>query len=156
MKAGNNSRKNEDRDISDDLSNWSKLKNSKYRSRRFSAVDVPHVKLNSRFSVLDVDQQCTGFLEVCGKQSNTTYWEDKKSETKILLLGSSHGSETGPMLQEHVGTDYEITSILKSIAPLANVVEDLGKLGNDLTKLRSYYYSGRARKQPGQKLPLLN
>jgi hypothetical protein len=38
------------------------------------------------------------------------------------------------MFQEHLGTEYEITSIFKSNAPLANVVEDLGKLGNDLSK----------------------
>jgi len=50
------------------------------------------------------------------------------------LLGSSHGSEIGPMLQECLGTEYKIKSILKSIAPLANVVEDAGKPGNDLTK----------------------
>jgi len=53
----------------------------------------------------------------------------KRSERKILLLGRSHESKIGPMLQEHVITEYEITSILESIAPLANVVEDLGKLG---------------------------
>ena len=41
------------------------------------------------------------------------------------------GGETGPMLQEHLGTEYEITSIFKFNAPLANVSEDLGKLGND-------------------------
>jgi hypothetical protein len=38
------------------------------------------------------------------------------------------------VLQEHPGTEYEITSIFKSNALLADVVEDLGKLGNDLTK----------------------
>jgi hypothetical protein len=38
------------------------------------------------------------------------------------------------MLQEHLGTEYEITSIFKPNAPLAHVVEDLGKLDNDLTK----------------------
>jgi hypothetical protein len=53
---------------------------------------------------------------------------------KIVLLGSSHGTEIGPVLQEHLGTEYEITSILKLIAPLANVTEHPGKLGNDLTK----------------------
>jgi hypothetical protein len=58
----------------------------------------------------------------------------QKTERKILLLGSSHGSKIGPMLQEQVSTEYEITSFLESIAPLADVVEDLGKLGNDLTK----------------------
>jgi hypothetical protein len=58
----------------------------------------------------------------------------QKVRRKILLLGSSYASEIGPMLQEHLGTEYEITSILKSTAHLANVIEDLGKLGNDLTK----------------------
>jgi hypothetical protein len=38
------------------------------------------------------------------------------------------------MLQEHLGTDYEVTSIFKPSAPLANVVKDLGKLGKNLTK----------------------
>jgi hypothetical protein len=53
---------------------------------------------------------------------------------QILVLGSSHGREIGPMLQEHLGTDYEVTSIFNPNAPLANVVEDLGKLGKNLTK----------------------
>ena len=35
------------------------------------------------------------------------------------------------MLQEDLGTEYEITSIFKFNAPLANVSEDVGKLGND-------------------------
>jgi hypothetical protein len=55
-------------------------------------------------------------------------------ERKILLLESSHGQEIGPMLEKHLDTEYEITRICKPNAPLANVVEDLGKLGNDLTK----------------------
>jgi hypothetical protein len=38
------------------------------------------------------------------------------------------------MLQEHLGTDYEVTSIFKPNAPLANVDEDLTKLGKNLTK----------------------
>jgi hypothetical protein len=44
------------------------------------------------------------------------------------------GAEIGPILQEHLGTEYEITSIFKFSANLANV------LG------RSYYCNGRARK----------
>jgi hypothetical protein len=63
LKAGNNSNKTEDQGISDDLCNWSKPKNSKSRSCRLSADDVPNVKLRNRFSVLDVDQQRTGFLK---------------------------------------------------------------------------------------------
>ena len=59
------------------------------------------------------------------------------------------------MLKEHLGTEYEITSIFKSNAPLADVTEELGKLGNGLIKWyhiiivevpgnsleRNYYYS---------------
>jgi hypothetical protein len=50
------------------------------------------------------------------------------------VLGSSHGQEIGPMLQEHLGTNYKVTSIFKPNAPLANVVEDPRKLGKNLTK----------------------
>ena len=42
--------------------------------------------------------------------------------------------ETGPTLQEHLVTEYEITSILKPNAPLANITVDLRELGNDLNK----------------------
>jgi hypothetical protein len=42
--------------------------------------------------------------------------------------------EIGPMLQEHLVTEYEITSIFKPNAPLANVTVDPRKLGNDLNK----------------------
>jgi hypothetical protein len=49
------------------------------------------------------------------------------------LLGSSHGRNIGPMLQKHLGTDYEVTSIFKPDAPLENVVEDVANLGKDLT-----------------------
>jgi hypothetical protein len=45
LKAGDNRSKIKDQGISDDLCNWSKPKNSKPRSRRFSADDVPYVKL---------------------------------------------------------------------------------------------------------------
>jgi hypothetical protein len=38
------------------------------------------------------------------------------------------------MLQKHLGTEYEVTSIFKPNAPLENVVEDLVNLGKDLTK----------------------
>jgi hypothetical protein len=57
----------------------------------------------------------------------------RPQKRKILLLGSSNGREIGPMLNEHLGTVYEVTSIFKPNAPFVNV-EDLGKDGNDLTK----------------------
>jgi len=37
------------------------------------------------------------------------------------------------MLQKHLGTDYEVTSIFKPNVPLKNV-EDLANLGKDLTR----------------------
>ena len=51
-----------------------------------------------------------------------------------MLLGSSHGWNIGPLLQNHLGTEYEATSIFKPNAPLENIVEDLENLGKDLTK----------------------
>jgi hypothetical protein len=57
-----------------------------------------------------------------------------KNKRKILLLGSSHGREIGPTLQENLGTKFDIRIIFKPNAPLAKVVEDIGKLGKGLTK----------------------
>jgi hypothetical protein len=38
------------------------------------------------------------------------------------------------MLQNHLGTEYKVTSIFKPSVPLENVIEDLANLGKDLTK----------------------
>jgi hypothetical protein len=81
LKAGNNSSKIKDQDISNDLSNWSKLKNSKYRYHRFSADDVPHVKLDNRFNVLIAEQLSTGFL--------------KHVENKVTSLAGKTKSQKG-------------------------------------------------------------
>jgi hypothetical protein len=40
----------------------------------------------------------------------------------------------GPLFEEHLGTEYEVTSIVKPSPRLANFVVDLGKHGNDFTK----------------------
>jgi hypothetical protein len=53
---------------------------------------------------------------------------------KILLLGSSHGRGIGPMPQETLGSNFEVSSIVKPNAPLAKAVEDLVKLGKGLAK----------------------
>ena len=61
MKTVNNTSKIKDLDISDDLCKWSKPKNSNSRSRRVCTEDVLQVKPSNRFSVLEIDQQSTGF-----------------------------------------------------------------------------------------------
>jgi len=38
------------------------------------------------------------------------------------------------LLQNHLGTEYEVMSIFKPNAPFENIVEDLENLGKDLTK----------------------
>jgi hypothetical protein len=40
----------------------------------------------------------------------------------------------GPLFKEHLDTEYEVTSIVKPSARLANGVVDLAKPGNDFTK----------------------
>jgi hypothetical protein len=59
--------------------------------------------------------------------------EKNKNKRNILLLGSSHGKDIGPMLQGELRTKFDICSIFKPNAPLAKVVEDVGKLGKSFT-----------------------
>jgi len=57
--------------------------------------------------------------------------------TKCVLWAGKYGihwKENGPKLLEHLGTQYEITSMFKPNAPLDNVAKVLRKLGNDFTK----------------------
>jgi hypothetical protein len=98
LKAGNSSSKIKDQDISDDLCNWTKPKNSKSRSRRFSTDDASHVQLSNRFSVLEGDQQSTGLLKHGNNKIKPLAGKTKSQKRNILLLGSSHGREVGPML----------------------------------------------------------
>jgi len=50
--------------------------------------------------------------------------------------------EIGPMLQEHLLTEYEITSIFKSNAPPANVTVDLRKHGYFIKRDHSIIVGG--------------
>jgi hypothetical protein len=93
-----------DQDISDDLYNWNKTKNSKSRSCRLYTDDASHVQLSNRYSLLKVDQQSTGLLKHRDNKIKPLAGRIKNQKRKILLLGSSHGREVGPMLQEHLGT----------------------------------------------------
>jgi hypothetical protein len=102
-----------------------------------SANDASQVKLNNKFSVLATDslefaQQSPVLLKHGGREQKS-FTEKNKSKRKIYLLGSSYGRGIGPMLQENLGSKFDICSIFKPNAPPANV-EDLGKFGKDLTK----------------------
>jgi hypothetical protein len=121
-----------DTDNANDI--WFKPKNSKSRAYRFSADDVSHINLSNKFSILEVDQQSQGLLKHEDMKVKSPTGKSKSQKKKILLLGSSHGRDIGPMLQKHLGTEYEVTSIFKPNAPLENVVEDLANLRKDLTK----------------------
>jgi hypothetical protein len=132
LKARNTSNNIKDQDNSSDF--WIKPKNSKSRAHRFSADDVSHIQLSNRFSVLEADQQSPGLLKQVDQKVRPLAGKTKSQKREIVLLGSSHGQDIGPMLQEKLGTEYEVTSIFKPNAPLANVVEDLRNLGKDLIK----------------------
>jgi len=113
---------------------WLKPKNSKSRARRFSADDVSHIRLSNKFIVLEVDQQSQGLLKHEDMKVKSPTGKSESQKKKVLLLGSSHGRDIGPMLQNHLGTEYEVTSIFKPNKLLENVIEDLANLGKDLTK----------------------
>ena len=84
--------------------------------------------------MLEADQQNQGLLRHKDMKIKSPTGESNCQIKKILLLGSSHGQDIGPLLQNHLGTEYEITSIFRPNVPLENIVEDLANLGKDLTK----------------------
>ena len=155
LKAGNNHSKIKDQGISDNSCNWSKPKNSNPRLCTFSADDVPNVKLWNWFSVLHIDQCFTGFWKHVENNVKPLRWRKRFRKGRFFLLRSSHGRKIVLMLQDHQGTKYEIKNTFITDAPLVKVGEDLGKLGNDFTKLyhvtvvgetgkglnRNYHYS---------------
>jgi hypothetical protein len=155
LKAGNISSKIKDQNISEDLCNWTKKIHSNFRSRRVSTDDAPHVQLSNRCSLMEVDQQSISLLKHGDNEMKPLAGKIKSHKRKILLLRSSHVRQVGPILQEHLGTEYVVISTFKPNASLANVVEDLRKLGK-FYQARSHCYIGAARKQPVQKLPLAN
>ena len=113
---------------------WLKPQNPKSRARRFSANVTSHIRLSNKFGVLEVYQQNRGSLKHKDMKIKSLTGKSNSQKTKILLLGSSHGRNIGPLLQNHLGTEYEVTSIFKPNAPLENIVEGLQNLGKDLTK----------------------
>ena len=132
LKNRNTSNKIRDNDNTNDI--WLKAKNSKCRAHRFSANDISHIRLSNKCSVLEVDQQNQGLLKHKDMKIKSLTGKSNSQKKKILLLGSSYGWGIGPLLQNHLGTEYEVTSIFKPNGPLEDIVEDLANLGKDLTK----------------------
>jgi hypothetical protein len=79
---------------------------------------------------LEVGQQSPSLLEQKDRKCKLSAGKIEWRKRKILVLGSSYGRKIGPLLQENLGTKFDV-SIYKSNVPLAKVVEDLGKLGKD-------------------------
>ena len=92
---------------------------------------MSHIRLSNKFSVLETNQQIQGSLKHKDMKIKSLTW--KSVRKKLLLLRSSHGGNIGPLLQYHLGSEYEVTNIFKPNAPLENIVEDLAHLGKDLT-----------------------
>jgi len=70
-------------------------KNSKVRTCRFYADDAPYVHLSNRLSVLEGDQQNTGFFKHVENKVKPLVGQTKSQKRKILLLGSSYPRTPG-------------------------------------------------------------
>jgi hypothetical protein len=81
---------------------------------------------------VDVDQQYQILLGHKYKKAKSVA-KKVGNKRKILLLGSSHGREIGPMLKESLGKGFDIVSILKPNAPLAKCRRR--KPGNSLDRM---------------------
>jgi hypothetical protein len=57
-------------------------------------------------------------------------------------VGSSHGTEINPMVQENFGTKFDICSIFKQNNPLENVFEGIRKICKGLTKQNHIIIAG--------------
>jgi hypothetical protein len=72
------------------------------------------------------------------KQINLTFLlclgRQKVRNERFYCLEVVMSGNLDPCSKEHLGTEYEIASILKPSAPVGNVTEKLGNLGNKLTK----------------------
>jgi len=97
----------------------------------FHTLYVYHVKLRNRFSLLDSNQQSTGFLKHVENIVKPLVWETKSQKRKILYLEVAKWGKVDPRSKNTWALNMKS---LKSNSPLANVIEDLGNLGNKLTK----------------------
>jgi len=81
---------------------------------------------------LEAVQQSPSLLKQEDRGVNTSV--GKLEKENIVFFGSSYGNGMGQMFQENLGSKFEVCSIFKPNAPLVNIVEDVRKLGKDLTK----------------------
>jgi hypothetical protein len=126
QKTGNVSSNFMDQDNSGNLGGGG---DSNTRSHRFSA-NYSQVQLNNKFRILAIDaleisQQTPVVLKHKGRELKSFTVKTERNKRKILLLGSSHGREIGPMLPENLGTKSDMGSIFKPNAPLAKALEDI-------------------------------
>jgi hypothetical protein len=85
-----------DLDIADDLCKWSKPINSKSKSRSISTEYVPQVKLSNRFSVLENDQQSTGFLKHMENKVKPLAGVTKYRKRRFYYLEVAMGGKLDP------------------------------------------------------------
>jgi hypothetical protein len=77
---------------------------------------------------LELGQQSPGLLEQRDRKRKSSSGKREGRKRKILELGSSHGREIGPLLQENMGIRFDV-NIYKPNAPLAKFVQNVGRLG---------------------------
>jgi hypothetical protein len=93
---------------------------------------MSHIRPSNKFSILAVDQQNPGLLKHNDMKTKllTEKSNSQGEKKKILLLGSSHGRDIGLLLQNHLGTAYEVRSIFKPNAHIqgpAEIPDDFAK-----------------------------
>ena len=128
MKAGNNSRKIKDRDISDDLWNSSQSKNFKFRLRRFSAGEVRNVKPSNRFTVLHIVQQSTGFLKHVENKVKPLAGKTKSQKKKIHYLEVFTGGKSDPCSKKTWALNAKLQVLLSPMLPLLMWLRTFGSL----------------------------
>lgn len=111
----------------------------KNRNRTFS--DSFAVNVENRFDLLSQFKTDEPRVDVGVDRAQQTSKKclTKKAEVvlkkkKVLLLGSSHGRGVGQLLQDSLGSGYQVTSFFKPSASMGQVVEDVGSLCKDFTK----------------------
>ena len=135
MKGENNSSKIKDQDISDDLHNWSKLKNSKSRGP-VGSLKMMYLMLSwATVSVLDVDQHSTGFLKHVENKVKPLAGKTKSQKRKIHYLEGVTAEKTDPCSKKTWALNVKLQEFLSPMHPLLMSLRTYGSLVNNLTEL---------------------